>query len=109
MDIVVCGNPTIDELVENGMVRTSPGGSALFTSCAAAYLGPRVGILGNVGQDYPPRILRRLRTLHIDLRLIKKIERPSIRLQITQFNGSRQLRLDEPGDTIVATLKNGLF
>ncbi len=109
MDIVVCGNPTIDELVENGMVRTSPGGSALFTSCAAAYLGSRVGILGNVGQDYPPRILRRLRTLHIDLRLLKKRERPSTRFQITRFNGSRKLRLVEPGDKIVATRSTGHF
>jgi len=100
MGILVCGNPTIDELVQNGVVRTSPGGSALFTSCAAAYLGSRVGILGNVGQDYPPRVLRRLRTQHIDLRLLKKKERPSVRFQITRINGSRQLRLLKAGDQI---------
>ena len=102
MDIVVCGNLTIDDLVRNGMVRTSPGGSALFTSCTAAYLGSRVGILGNVGPDYPPRILKRLRTLQLDLRLLKKRERPSTRFQITQINGSRKLRLLEAGDQVAA-------
>src|SRR3989442_7372305 len=30
MDIAVCGNPTLDELVQKGRVRISPGGSALF-------------------------------------------------------------------------------
>ena len=84
------------------MVRTSPGGSALFTSCTAAYLGSRVGILGNVGQDYPPRILKRLRTLQLDLRYLRKKERPSTRFEITQINGSRKLRLLEAGDQVAA-------
>ena len=102
MDIAVCGNPTIDELVQNARVRVSPGGSALFSSCAAAYLGSKVGILGNIGEDYPSSILRRLKTLHIDVRSIKKSERPSTRFQLTRINGSRKLRLLESGDQIAA-------
>jgi sugar/nucleoside kinase (ribokinase family) len=102
MDIAVCGNPTIDELVQNGRVRISPGGSALFSSCAAAYLGSKVGILGNIGEDYPSIILRRLKSLHIDVRSLRKSERPSTRFQITRINRSRRLRLLESGDQIAA-------
>jgi sugar/nucleoside kinase (ribokinase family) len=102
MDILVCGNPTIDELAENGRVSVSPGGSALFASCAAGYLGSRVGILGTIGEDYPRRVLRRLKTQHIDVRWLKKSESPSTRFQITRINGSRMLRLLEPGDQIAA-------
>src|SRR4029077_9370929 len=109
LDIAVCGNPTIDELVQNGRIRTFPGGSALFTSCAAAYLGSRVGILGNIGEDYPPIILRRLRTLHVDTRFLGKSVGPSTRFQITRFNGSRKLRVLEPGDQIEVPQSTGHF
>jgi len=109
MDIAVCGNPTIDELVHNGRVRISPGGSAFFASCAAGYLGARVGILGNIGEDYPLGILQSLRTLHIDVRLLRKTAGHSTRFQITGTNGSRKLRLLEPGDKIVATRSTGHF
>jgi sugar/nucleoside kinase (ribokinase family) len=109
LDIAVCGNPTIDELVQNGRVHTSPGGSALFTSCAAAYLGSRVGILGNIGEDYPPIILRRLRTIHVDTRFLRKSVGPSTRFQITRFNGSRKLRVLEPGEQIEVPRSTGHF
>src|SRR5689334_6455811 len=102
MDIAVCGNPTIDELVQNSRVRISPGGSALFSACAAAYLGSKVRILGNIGEDYPSSTLRRLKTLHIDVRSLKRSERRSTRFQITRINGSRRLRLLESGDQIAA-------
>jgi len=102
LDIAVCGNPTIDELVQNGRVRTSPGGSALFSSCAAAYLGSTVGILGNIGEDYPLANLRRLRAMNVDTRFLRKSVGPSTRFRITRINGSRKLRLLEPGDRVVA-------
>jgi sugar/nucleoside kinase (ribokinase family) len=104
MDIAVCGNPTIDELVQKGRVRISPGGSALFSSCAAAYLGSKVRIVGNIGEDYPSSILRRLKSLHIDVRSLKRSERRSTRFQITRINGSRKLRLLESGDQIAAAV-----
>jgi sugar/nucleoside kinase (ribokinase family) len=107
LDIAVCGNPTIDELVQNGRVHTSPGGSALFASCAAAYLGSRVGILGNIGEDYPPITLKGLRTLHVDTRFLRKSVGPSTRFQITRFDGSRKLRLLEPGDPIEVPRSKG--
>ena len=102
MDIVVCGNPTIDELVQKSRVLLSAGGSALFSSCAAAYLGSRVGILGNVGDDYPPSNLRRLRTLHVDLSFLRTNAGPSTRFRITRINRSRELRLIDPCVPIAA-------
>ncbi len=104
MHIVVCGNPTIDELVQNGRVRISPGGSALFSSCAAAYLRSKVGILGNIGEDYPLVNLRRLRAMHVDGSFLRKSAGPSTRFRITRINGSRKLRLLEPGEQVVAPL-----
>jgi len=109
LDIAVCGNPTIDELVQNGKVHTSPGGSALFTSCAAAYLGSKVGIIGTIGEDYPPKILKRLKTLHIDIHFLRETPRPSTRFQITRNNGSRKLRLIEPGSHVVTQRSTGRF
>jgi sugar/nucleoside kinase (ribokinase family) len=101
-EIVVCGNLTIDELVTAGGITVSPGGSAVFCSCAAAYLGARVGILGNVGEDYSPTALRRIKALHPDLSMLRRTAKPSARFRITRLNGSRRLQLIEPGRRIVA-------
>jgi len=106
INVLVCGNPTIDELVGRGRTSVQPGGSALFVSCAAAFLGSRVGILGNIGEDYPRTILTRLRTLHIGVSSLRKVERPSTRFRITRLNGSRKLQLLEHGDSI--TTPHGL-
>ncbi len=109
MHIAVCGNPTIDELIQDGRVRVSPGGSALYASCAAAYLGSRVGILGNIGEDYPPRASRGLRIQHVSLRWLRKRNGSSTRFRITRFNGSRELQLIEPGQQIVLPTSPGHF
>jgi sugar/nucleoside kinase (ribokinase family) len=100
--IVICGNLTIDELVGTSGVILSSGGSALFASCAVAYLGARVGILGNIGGDCPRNVLGRLRALHVDLRLLRKVEGASVRFRITRLNGSRKLQLLERGVPITA-------
>src|SRR3989442_3761658 len=72
-------------------------------------MGARVGILGNIGEDYPPTILRRLMTLHIDVRFLRKAAGHSTRFHITGTNGSRTLRLLEPGDKIVSPRSTGHF
>jgi sugar/nucleoside kinase (ribokinase family) len=97
---MVCGNPTIDELADHGRIAEKPGGTALFASGAAAYLGARVGILGNIGEDYPEHVLRRLRARHLDISLLKKTEGSSTRFQITNLNGRRSLRLLAAGPPI---------
>src|SRR5579864_4191810 len=100
--ITVCGNLTIDELATADGITVSPGGSALFASCAVAYLGARVGILGNIGEDYSAAVLRRLEALHPDIGMLRRTARPSTRFRITPLNGSRRLQLIEPGELIVA-------
>ncbi len=100
--ITVCGNLTVDELATADGIAVSPGGSSLFASCAIAYLGARVGILGNIGDDYSPAILRRLKALHPDVSMLRRTAGPSTRFRITSSNGSRRLQLIEPGEPIVA-------
>ena len=95
--IMVCGNPTIDELEVGKTTRKSPGGSALFASCAAAYLGSRVGVLGNIGEDYPIATLRVLKAHELETPLLRRIGKRSTRFRISQINGTRRIRLIDPG------------
>jgi sugar/nucleoside kinase (ribokinase family) len=100
MDIAVCGNPTLDELVQKGRVRISSGGSALFVSAAANYLGANVGIIGNIGEDYPSSVLSWLKHHGLNLTLLKKTKGPSTRFRIIYDRGSRRLWLASPGHPI---------
>jgi sugar/nucleoside kinase (ribokinase family) len=108
MDIVVCGNPTLDELVqEEGRVRISPGGSALFVSGAADYLGAKVGIVGNIGEDYPSSVLNWLKHHRLNLSLLTKTKGDSTRFRIGYFHGSRRLWLIHPGRRVEPHWKRG--
>ena len=107
MNIVVCGNPTLDELVQEERVRTSPGGSALFVSGAADYLGAKVGIIGNIGDDYPSSVLSWLKHHGLNLSLLKKTKGPSTRFRIRYDHGSRRLWLLHAGRSIELTWKGG--
>ncbi len=107
MDIAVCGNPTLDELVQKGRVRISPGGSALFASSAANYLGANVGIIGNIGEDYPSSVLSWLKHHGLSLSVLKKTKGPSTRFRIGYYRGSRRLWLLHPGLPVESTWKGG--
>ncbi len=101
MDIAVCGNPTLDEIVEHARVSLVPGGSALYVSSAAAFLGAKVGILGNVGDDYPSKVLKWLGDRGVDLKLLKRVHCPSTRFRIVYDYRSRKLWLLQPGQEVV--------
>ena len=107
MNIVVCGNPTLDELVHEERVRLSPGGSALFVSGAAGYLGAKVGIMGNIGEDYPSSVLSWLRRGGLDLSRLKKTKGPSTRFRIGYHREARKLWLLHPGRSVELTWKGG--
>lgn len=107
MNIIVCGNPTLDELVQEGRVRISPGGSALFVSGAANYLGAKVGIIGNIGDDYPSSVMRWLMHHGFDLSLLKKTKGPSTRFRIGYPRGSRKLWLLDAGRSVEMTWTGG--
>lgn len=95
--LAVCGNLTIDELATKSGVRFSPGGSALFASAAAAHLGSKTAIIGNVGEDYPSTSLSWLRHHSLDVRLLKTVRGPTTRFRIVQGGRSRKLTLMNRG------------
>lgn len=105
MNIVVCGNPTLDELVQGERVRISPGGSALFVSGAADYLGAKVGIIGNIGEDYPSSVLSWLKHHGLNVSLLRKTKGPSTRFRIGYHHGSRRLWVIEAGRSVKITWK----
>ena len=107
MNIVVCGDPTLDELVQEGIVRISPGGSALFVSGAADYLGAKVGIMGNIGEDYPANVLSWLTHHGLNLSLLIQTKGPSARFRISYDHGFRSLWLRHAGRSIELTWKGG--
>jgi sugar/nucleoside kinase (ribokinase family) len=107
MNIAVCGNPTLDELVQKETVRISPGGSALFVSSAADYLGAKVGIIGNIGEDYPSNVLSWLKNHGLKLNLLKKTRGPSTRFRIGYHRGSRRLWLLHAGRSVESTWMGG--
>ena len=107
MNITVCGNPTLDELVQKETVRISPGGSALFVSSAAGYLGANVGIIGNIGEDYPSYVLSWLRNHGLKLNLLKKTKGPSTRFRIGYHRGTRRLWLLHAGRSVESTWIGG--
>jgi sugar/nucleoside kinase (ribokinase family) len=95
--IGVYGNLTLDELDRNGRSVVYPGGTALYSSLAAAYLGAKVSVFSRVGRDYPRNILSIIKDLGIDVSRIEKSEEPTTRFKISYHNDSRQLTLVHSG------------
>ena len=100
LDILVCGNPTIDEIVREDRVHILPGGGAFFSSLAAASLGSRVKVIGNVGYDYPDKYLRSLRRHGVDTALLHEVQGSTTRFRIRYDHNKRKLWLVAPGSHI---------
>ncbi len=97
MKIGVYGNLTLDELDRNGKHLIRPGGSALYSSLAAAYLGARVSIFSNIGRDYPRNILSSISSNLIDIAGVKKFDGLTTRFKISYNADSRMLEMVHPG------------
>jgi sugar/nucleoside kinase (ribokinase family) len=97
VSIGVYGNLTLDELDRNGKDVVRPGGSALYSSLAAVYLGARVSVVSNVGRDYPRDVLSWISRLGIDATGIKTFEGYSTRFRISYDADLRKLELIHPG------------
>jgi fructokinase len=95
--IGVYGNFTLDELDRNGEHLVRPGGSALYSSLAAAYLGARVSIFSNIGLDYPRSILSSISSNLIDIAGVKKFDGFTTRFRISYSANSRRLEMVHPG------------
>ena len=100
MRIGVFGNLTLDELDQNGERLIRPGGSALYSSLAAAYLGARVSIFSNIGRDYPKKILSSIGSNLIDVAGIRKFDGLTTRFRISYGADSRRLEVVHPGQRL---------
>ena len=97
MRIGVYGNLTLDDLDQNGKPVVRPGGSALYSSFAAAYLGARVSVFSNIGRDYPRKVLSTFRRSGVDASRVVKFEGLTTRFRISYRRNSRTLELVHPG------------
>jgi len=97
LKIGVYGNLTLDELDRNGKRLIRPGGSALYSSLAAAYLGARVSIFSNIGRDYPKNLLSSISSHLIDIAGVKKFDGLTTRFRISYNADSRRLEVVHPG------------
>jgi sugar/nucleoside kinase (ribokinase family) len=95
--IGVYGNLTLDELEQNGEHLVRPGGSALYSSLAAAHLGARVSIFSRIGRDYPRNILSSISSNLIDIAGVKRVDGLTARFRISYSADSRRLEVVHPG------------
>ena len=100
MKITVYGNLTVDELHHNGKNVVRPGGSAFYSSLAAAYLGARLSIVSNIGRDYPRNVLPLIKKLGIDVSGVKKLDSLTTRFRISYRAESRRLELVHSGEKL---------
>jgi sugar/nucleoside kinase (ribokinase family) len=98
--IGVYGNLTLDELDRNGKQVVRPGGSALYSSLAAAYFGARVSVVSNIGRDYPREILSLIHNRGIDIASVRKFDDLTTRFRISYHDDSRTLELVHPGQQL---------
>lgn len=109
MRIAVFGNPTIDEIRRDGNVFLAPGGSAVYVSAASAYLGAKVDLVGNVGNDYPREALNQLRKAGVSIDSIRHMNAPSTRFELTYHDSSRRIRVLCSGDRLSANRVRGAW
>jgi sugar/nucleoside kinase (ribokinase family) len=105
--IGVYGNLTLDELDRNGKIMVRPGGSALYSSLAAGYLGARVSVFSNIGRDYPRSILSSIQNHGIDVSRVKTFDAPTTRFRISYHGDSRKLALIHPGRKLMPAGRHG--
>jgi sugar/nucleoside kinase (ribokinase family) len=98
--IGVYGNLTLDELDQNGKRVVRPGGSALYSSLAAAYFGARVSVVSNIGRDYPRNILSMINSHGIDPSRVRRFDGHTTRFKISYTGDSRTLELVHPGQKL---------
>ena len=100
MRIGVYGNLTLDELDRNGKRVVRPGGSALYSSLAAAYLGAKVSVISSIGRDYPRNVLSLMSRHGIDVSGVKEFDGLTTRFRISYRGDSRKLELVQPGQRL---------
>jgi len=96
-DIVTVGHFAIDFITSPRITMPKPtlGGPPTYSSLAAAKLGARVSVISKVGEDFPPKYLKWLKSQDVDLSGLKQVEGASTTIfELKYFgDGERQLIL----------------
>src|SRR5712692_10544736 len=98
--LAVVGNLTIDEVVTKRGYRVGPGGSALYVSATAAFLGSRVDVVSQVGPDYSAPTLVWLKKRGIGVEEVRRTGRETCRFRLSYRHGSRTLRVLHKGSPV---------
>jgi ribokinase len=91
---IMVGGFTLDDTVmESGrVIRSAPGGNALYAAAGARLWSSSIGLLGPIGDDYPEEYLDRLRRAGIDLAGVCRLKGPNIHMWVLhESDGRRQL------------------
>ena len=79
MSLLVVGSIALDSVATPfGETADAPGGSAVFFSAAGVILHP-VQVVGVVGSDYPPAVLKALAARGVDLSGVERVAGESFR------------------------------
>ncbi|RLF96478.1 hypothetical protein DRN52_02325 [Thermococci archaeon] len=76
MDALAIGNMSLDEVEINGKKRTQLGGASAYVSSTLKLMGiKKVGILSNVGKDFPEEFFSFLKRIGVDVTLVSRNEK----------------------------------
>jgi sugar/nucleoside kinase (ribokinase family) len=91
--IVLLGNLLVDDVVcADGTTRMGqPGGALLYGALGAAVWASRPGLVSVLGDDYPARILERLRQRGVDPTGLHPLGRPGVRTWLLYEGQNRRL------------------
>ncbi len=98
--LAVVGNLTMDEVVTNRGYRVGPGGSALYVSATAAFLGSRADVVSQIGPDYSVPTLVWLKKKGIGVDEVRRTGRETCRFRLSYRHGSRTLRVLHEGSPV---------
>lgn len=90
--LLVCGNPTIDEIVNNAGRIVEPGGAVLYAAGTATFFKTKVSIVGNVGPDYPSKAWTWLKSHQINA-FLNRTDQGTTKFQLSYTQKGRKLRL----------------
>jgi sugar/nucleoside kinase (ribokinase family) len=110
IDLAVVGHVNLDHMLEVERLpladrtvpvrsrRTLLGGTAANLALAATRWGVRTALISRVGGDFPPEFLDRLRSAHVDIRGVERVDGPSSSACIIVHDArGRQMTLIDQG------------
>jgi sugar/nucleoside kinase (ribokinase family) len=96
LDLITVGHFAIDhiQIPRGKSLKQTLGGSTTYVSLAARKLGARVGVISNVGDDFPETYVRLLHDNGVDLSCVRKVKNTATTSFILKYeDGNRRLLL----------------